>query len=234
MVYAAKKMELAEYSITEHVSQFAELRDTVGFGDVHPTGRVFSSLAEYRREFEKIESTEDLEIYRGLEVDFATRYEKRVGEFVDQEKWDILLCSVHEFGDGKSIEYIGDWINNPEKAYRKWSEYFGLLKTALESDFVPFQVLTHPVRVAKRMKYIPPNIDELLLDLAKCARRTGKKLELNGRDLKYVPELVRKLAVACSVAGCRVSVGSDAHIPHEVFQNLDVAVKLVDEFGLQI
>ena len=234
MVAAAEKMNLAEYSITEHVSQFREPRETIGFGDFHPEGRVFSSLDEYREEFKDLAAFEGrLKVNCGIEVDYAPRYEKAVGEFVNQEEWDILLCSVHEFDDKKPIEHIGAGIDDPREAYWRWTELFRLSQMALESDFVLFQVLTHPVRIARRMKWIPPNIDELLLELARTARRRAKKLELNGRDLKYAPELVRKLAVACSKAGCEVGLGSDAHRPDQVFQNMDVARRLVDEFGLK-
>lgn len=234
MVAAARKKGIAEYSITEHVSQFKELRDTVGFGDIHSTGRIFSSLKEYREEFKKLGTIEgQLKVNRGIEVDFAPRYEKRVGDFVNQENWDILLCSVHEFEDGKATEHIGGTIDDRPAAYARWYDYFRLLQAALESNFVPFEVLTHPVRVARKMKYVPPEIDDLMLDLATKARRTGRKLELNGRDVKYAPELVKRLAKACSKAGSRVSLGSDAHHPDEVFQNLDFTLKLIEEFKLQ-
>jgi len=58
-------------------------------------------------------------------------------------------------------------------------------------------------------------------------------LELNGRDIDYAPELVRRLATACSKAGCRVSLGSDAHHVSEVFRNMKTAMALVNEFDLE-
>jgi len=42
------------------------------------------------------------------------------------------------------------------------------------------------------------------------------------------------LANACSKAGCRVSLGSDAHHPKDVFRNLGIAMSLVDEFKLEL
>jgi histidinol phosphatase-like PHP family hydrolase len=79
---------------------------------------------------------------------------------------------------------------------------------------------------------VPPDLDDLLIDLARIARKRDKALELNGRDLDYAPELVRRLATACSKSGCRVSLGSDAHHPNEVFRNMKVAMALVKEFNL--
>src|SRR5438093_521512 len=87
---------------------------------------------------------------------------------------------------------------------------------------------------SRASKAAPPELDDLLLDLARVARRRNKALELNGRDIDYAPELVRRLATACSKADCRVSLGSDAHHPSEVFRNMSVAMALVKEFDLEL
>ena len=231
---SAKTKKITEYSITEHVSQFREARKSIKFGSVHSTGRIFESLKEYIDEFRKAdEQTWEMKVNRGLEVDFSPRYEAVVGNFVNQEEWDILLCSIHEF-DGKDIERIDKRTVNPAFAQRRWREYLEQERIALESDFVPFQVLSHPVRISRSVKIVPPEFDDLLLDLARTARRKEKALELNGSDIDYAPELVRKLAMACSKAGCRVSLGSDAHYPSEVFRNIRVAIGLAEEFKLEL
>jgi histidinol phosphatase-like PHP family hydrolase len=105
---------------------------------------------------------------------------------------------------------------------------------ALESDFVPFKVLAHPIRMARGKVSLPPEIDDLLLELARTARRRNKALELNGNDIDYAPRLVRILARACSKADCKVSLGSDAHHPKDVFRNMEAALGLVDEFKLEL
>jgi len=35
------------------------------------------------------------------------------------------------------------------------------------------------------------------------------------------------------MAGCKVSLGSDAHHPRDVFRNMRVAMALVNEFNLE-
>ena len=102
-----------------------------------------------------------MKINRGLEVDFSPRFEKTVGDFVNQEEWDILLCSVHEFEDGRDVEK--SVRGTPTTANEKWIEYLRLQKAALEGDFVPFRVLSHPVRISRATKTVPVNID---VDLA--------------------------------------------------------------------
>ncbi len=232
MVASAKKNKLSEYSVTEHVSQFREPRESVRFGSVHSTGRIFESLKEYDDEFKKVnEHAWGVKVHRGLEVDFSPRYETRVGDFVNQEEWDILLCSVHELEDRRDIERETE---DQALAHRFWRDYIGLEQMALESDFVPFKVLAHPVRMSRGTQALPPEIDDLLLDLATTATRRNKALELNGNDIDYAPGLVRRLAIACSKAACRVSLGSDAHHPRDVFRNIGSAMKLVDEFKLPL
>lgn len=123
---------------------------------------------------------------------------------------------------------------DPVWGHKRWREYLRLEQMALESDFVPFKVLAHPIRMARGKVILPPEIDDLLLELARTARRRNKALELNGNDIDHALQLVRILARACSKAGFRVSLGSDAHHPKDVFRNMEVALGLVDEFKLEI
>jgi len=236
MLAAAKGKNVREYSITEHASQFRKLRESVRFRSVHSTGRIFNDLREYNDEFTKADehSEWDMKINRGLEVDFSPRYETQVGDFVNQKKWDILLCSVHELDDGTDIEGTLGRAVDPISGHKRWREYLKLEQMALESDFVPFKVLAHPIRMARGKVNVPPEIDDLLLELSRTARRRNKALELNGNDIDYASELVRSLASACSEAGCRVSLGSDAHRPRDVFRNMEVALDLVEEFKLKV
>ena len=235
MLDAAKANKISEFSITEHISQLKPIRESIRFGSLHPNGRIFESLQEYTAEFTKADLTKysGMKVNRGLEVDFSPRFEKKVGDFVNQEEWDILLCSVHEFEDGRDVEKSVRGALGPAAANEKWIEYLRLERAALESDFVPFKVLSHPVRISRATQAVPVNLDDHLLDLANVARRRNKALELNGRDIDYAPDLVRRLASACSKSGCRVSLGSDSHHPNEVFRNMEKAMTLVKEFNLE-
>jgi histidinol-phosphatase (PHP family) len=235
MVAAARTNKLDRYSITEHVSQFKEMRELVDFGSIHEDGRIFADLKEYRSEFARVDESalSGMKLRKGLEVDFSPRYAARVGEFVNQERWDVLLCSVHELNDRVDIENPRKRPVDPAEADKLWHEYFGLEQAALESDFIPFDILTHPTRMVKGVSRLPDDIDDLLVELARTAKRRGKALELNGKDLEYAPELVRRVAKACARAGCMVSLGSDSHHPKDVFGNMDIATTMLGEFGLQ-
>jgi histidinol phosphatase-like PHP family hydrolase len=88
--------------------------------------------------------------------------------------------------------------------------------------------------MARVTKIVPPELGDLLLGLARTAKRRNKALELNGSDIEYAPGLARRLATACSKAGCMVSLGSDAHYPREVFRNMRIAMNLVDSLKLKL
>src|SRR5207245_10520333 len=101
MAAEAKANNLTEYSITEHVSQFRELRSSVRFGSVHDKGRIFESLKEYRDEFGKIGGESlGMKINQGLEGDYSPCYEVKVGDFVNQEYLDNLFSFIHVLDNG--------------------------------------------------------------------------------------------------------------------------------------
>jgi len=77
MLAAAKTKRISDFSITEHVSQFRELRESIRFGSIHPNGRIFDGVKEYNEEFGKIDQAaySGMKINRGLEVDFSPRFE---------------------------------------------------------------------------------------------------------------------------------------------------------------
>ncbi len=233
MVAAAKRKKIRHFSITEHISQFQAPRSSIVFNSTHSRGRMFRDFQEYDAEFEKIGSSESLELRRGLEVDYIPKYKKTIAEYVNQEKWDILLCSVHELSDGREVE-SGPPLHDGQSSADRWREYMEIQKQTLESDLIPFNVLTHPVRLFLGTPNYPSDLDVMLLDLAEMARKAGKALELNGKDIEESEELVEKVALACSKAGCKISLGSDAHSPDTVYRGLAKARKIAERLKLEI
>lgn len=228
MVLSAKSKKLDSISITEHISQFKEVRKEIDFGSTHRTGRMFSDIEEYLLDFETL-GDENLVVKRGLEVDYIQGKENSLKRFVSKAKWDILLCSIHEFADKSDIEKSGA---EKESSQKRWMEYMDLQRNALESKFIPFDVLSHPTRIAKSAPPPPDDIDKMLLELAMTAKKEDKALELNGKDIVRGYLLVEKLARACSKAGCKVSFGSDAHHPSEVGRGYQKALELTQSLGL--
>jgi histidinol-phosphatase (PHP family) len=231
MVNSAKAKGFKTLSITEHISQFLEPRNSIQFGSVHQRGHIFSSFEDYLLEFERLDDRE-FRLNKGLEVDYIARSFAEISSFVKQKNWDFLLLSVHVLSDNKDVETKGLAKDNVSSGER-WSEYIQLEKAALKSEEIPFKVLTHPVRLGQGTPSTPSNMDELLLELAELANQTNKALELNGKDLATNYDLVERLAKACSLAGCTMSFGSDAHHPNEIGRNCEKANELIQKFDLK-
>jgi histidinol-phosphatase (PHP family) len=231
MIKAAKEVGFDSFSITEHISQFKEMRASINFHSVHRTGRMFSNFEEYFREFDGFDHKSP-KVNRGLEVDFISSSVEDISNYVNQRKWDILLMSVHELKNGTDIENR-DLSQDRESSAKRWTEYIELQKRALESDYISFDVLTHPVRLGRGTPISPNNIDELLIDLAAVAAKEGKALELNGNDISRDYNRVERLARACGASNCEVVFGSDAHHPNEVGRGYEKAKLLIKKFELK-
>jgi HisJ family histidinol phosphate phosphatase len=236
MTRSASTKGFHSISITEHISQFRKPRSEIKFGSVLSNGRMFDNFGEYLCEFEKLKKSGDINLSRvkkGLEVDFSPDFEKQISCYVNQRKWDILLVLVHELSDGEDIEnrkLSGD----PNSSRERWNEYIDLEKRALESEFIPFDVLTHPIRLARGTPSVPDNFDEMLVALAAVAKENEKALELNGNDISRDFPFVERLAKACGELMCRISFGSDAHHPGEVGRGLGKAKDLVERYNLSV
>ena len=212
MVDAAKKSDVNRLSTTEHISQFTFMRQKIRFGSVHETGRMFSSFDDYLKEFDKVKNIEGIQVRKGLEVDYIDNFRTEIGVEVTKKKWDVLLVSVHELRRGVDID-DKNLQQDKKSAVERWHEYIELQREAIESDFIPFDILTHPERLAMGTPTIPDDLDDLMIGLAKVAKEHGKAIELNGADLSKMPHLVRKAAIAAQKTGCKVSCDRTRTIP---------------------
>jgi len=233
MVEAANKTQVSRLSTTEHISQFTFARESVKFVSVHDSGRMFSSFDEYLSEFEKVKDADGVVVRKGLEVDYIDKYRSEIGRLVSTKKWDVLLCSVHELPGGIDLD-DKKLPQDYKSAAERWRLYIETQKDAIKSNFIPFDILTHPERLALGTPTVPEDLDDLMIELAKLAKEYGKALELNGSDLSNSPHLVQKVASACRMAGCKVSYGSDAHYPGQVSRNFDLAKGLIEKYGLEV
>ncbi len=194
---------------------------------------MFSSFDDYLKEFEKVRNIDGVQVRRGLEVDYIRDFKSEIHDAVSMKKWDVLLCSIHELRGGIDLEEK-KLPQDKKSAEERWREYIEIQKEALKSDFIPFDVLTHPERLAVGTPTVPEDLEELMVELAKVAKEHGKALELNGADLSRTPDLVRKVASACGRTRCKVSYGSDSHYPDQVSRNFDLAIGLIEKYQIEV
>lgn len=230
MINGATQAGLKRISITEHISQFKEIRDSIRFVSLHKIGTIFNNVQEYEGLFQDA-NRPGISVYIGLEIDFIPSRMNEISDFVNSSKATIRNLSIHEINN-RDIESIG--IVSPETSRNTWVKYMKKQEDALEIDKLEATTLSHPVRLARSLKVVPYNIDDILENLADRAASHEIALEINGYDLEIAPLLVDKMARACGEKSCKVTYGSDAHEPWRYLAGMKGAENLIKKYSLKL
>ena len=209
MVQAARDKGLRVFGLSEHIFQMSEMRPTLGHMKLEGPPL---SFAAYREGVQAAAERAELDARLGLEVDFIPGKNEQVHEAIQRYQWDFLIGSIHEV-DGLFFE-SEDLQWDREEGETLWLRYMVLLRKAVNSGY--FQVVSHPVRMARQNPHVPASLDQELERLAADATARNVALELNGYDMKKYPDLVRRVARACARQGTPISVSSDAHRPQDI------------------
>jgi histidinol-phosphatase (PHP family) len=225
MLTAARAAGLSEYGVTEHVFMLNEGRPILP----HQTedGVRFDRRWYVETIRDRAASCTDVELRLGLEVDFVPDRHAELLDVLADVEWDYLIGSVHEY-DG--LDIFRHAPRDATEGRRLWVRYYEVMAEAIESG--AFDVISHPVRNAECNPHLPDNFDRLLREIASFAKLHGVALELNGYDTLNWPALVQRLVAACAAVGCSVTLGSDAHQPHEVAGGLQHAETLARAAGV--
>lgn len=224
MVQAAQEKGLRVLGLSEHVFQMQEARPMLAH---LPQEGPFLPFAAYIESARAADQQSHFDVCLGMEVDFIPAKNEQIQSSIQGHDWDFLIGSVHEV-DGLVFERQRSIPR--ESGQPLWQRYFELLREAVSSGY--FSVVSHPVRMRAGNPHLPPHFDEELERLAAEATRCDVALELNGYDVLTYPSLVRRLAKACASQGTPISVGSDAHRPHEVAQAHSLTAEIMREAGL--
>ena len=209
MVQTAREKGLRVFGLSEHIFQMSEMRQTLGH--LRLEGPPLS-FATYRAEAQAAAERSEFDMRLGLEVDFIPGKNEQIHAAIQQYAWDFLIGSIHEV-DGLVFE-SPDLSWEREEGEALWLRYMALLREAVNSGY--FQVVSHPVRMARQNPHVPASLDEQLERLAADATARNVALELNGYDMKQYPDLVQRVARACARHGTPISVSSDAHRPQDI------------------
>jgi histidinol-phosphatase (PHP family) len=225
MIQAAQQRGLHIFGLSEHDSQIAEMHATLSH--IALEGELLN-LADYMEAVRSAAQKLQFDARLGLEVDFIPAKNGTIQALLQGQPWDFLIGSVHEV-DGELFESDGlRW--SQEEGQARWLRYVELLREAVKSGY--FSLVSHPVRMYRRNKHLPPTLDEELEKLAAASAASNVALELNGYDMLHYPDLVRRLARACALHHTPISVGSDAHRPGEVAWAHKQTAALLREVGI--
>jgi histidinol-phosphatase (PHP family) len=195
--------------------------------------RYFQTIEEIRMEFNG-----ELEVLRGLEVDYHAPIVGIIGPLIDRYPLDYVVGSVH---------FVDDWIiDDPEtlqkEPYRSCSPedlaemYLRRLEGAAQCGL--FQVMAHVDYMKKCWGAIggKPRIwDTRIRDVMRIFRETGVAVELNTRGWA-LPEVndsypSRETLELLFASGIPITIGSDAHVLERVGDRVDMAAKILYEIG---
>lgn len=169
-----------------------------------------------------------LDIRLGLECDYVPGIEPFLEKLLSFKKLEYVLGSIHPHASYYKKKY---YKGNPIAFYKT---YFEHLAKAAESGL--FDTLSHP-DIVKTV--LPAEWDPFAVwsDTLKALDRIAKAnvaMELNTSGLmKTIKEMNPNMhmLVAMAERDIPVVIGSDAHSPHRVGANFDMALNLLEEAG---
>lgn len=222
MAAAAERAGLRTLGVSEHLYQIREGRAL--YTDPPSEGRIYE-LEDYVNQV-RWTAAPGVQLRLAVEVDFLPGREAEVAAFLDgAAEWDYVIGSVHRVG-GYAIN-----THHPlglTEGWRVWRAYAAAQLAAVETGL--YDVLAHPVRLARRLSP-PPYLGDLLAEVAERAARRGMAIEINTPDVAECPAASTRLVEICRRAGVRVTLGSDAHRPQEIARHFDRAAALLRSHG---
>ncbi len=227
MAEAALRAGLSGIAFTDHVEWMPRDKAT---GYLSPTA--------YFAELDKIRMCygDRLHVLSGVEVGSPHRFPEEAQSFLEAWPWDIVLGSLHWVGDAAGWDILA-FLGGIDEAYRRY--FAELVDLAANGEY---DVLAHfdlvqrnswQVRKAA-MIALDDYADEIRAALKHVVTR-GKGLEINtsGWAARLPDPLpgAQVLRWYRELGGEILVVGSDAHIPIRVGQNLERAAALAQSVG---
>lgn len=232
MVRTADELGLAGIGISDHatVSDRAPMRE-------HRLRSGYNLDLTYERRrtaIDRLRSRFDIEVYDAVEVDYDPRDEAAIEAFLAEAGFDYALGSVH-FVDGVNVHRPGPFRNRSEAERRQLVDaYFDDLERLIRSGL--FEIAAHPDIVerneALRGLAEPRHYERIAAALADS--RTIAELNA-GRVTDDYGEFHPRPAFLETLldAGCRVTVGSDAHHPSQLRERGRLLADELDRLGVE-
>jgi len=174
----------------------------------------------------------NLPIKLGLEVDYSPSSVEKIGSMLRRYSFDYVLGSVHSMGDWffDDNRYMDEYQRRGiDQVYK---EYFRLMQEAALSDL--FDIVAHPDLIKKFGHKPKDDPQPLYEETVEAFKNAGVCIEVNTSGLrKPVKEIYpnREFLKLCLENRIPVTLGSDAHQPKEVGQDLEKAISLLKSVG---
>lgn len=169
-----------------------------------------------------------LEVRVGLECDYLPDYLEHLKRQIAERPYEHVLGSVHPFLQIWLDRYAKD---GPRQTQRN---YLDQIAEAAETGL--FDTISHP-DIVKNQTRRDWDIEALMPDIERCLDRiaaTGVAMELNTSGLlKSMPEMNPGPAMLAEMNRRKIPVvvGADAHVPHRVAGDFEMAYDLLQAAG---
>jgi len=228
---AAEKANLHEIGVSDH-SPWPEGYD--------PDWRMHSSeFPEYCGLIDEMRAiTSDVNIKFAIEADWVSGKIEILKEKLESYPFDYIIGSIH-YTDELPFDNPDKWHEiwtGPEKAEWIWHRYYELLLDMVSSGI--FNIIGH-FDLPKKFGSKCPDTDIIKSARKKifnAARDLNIAVEINTAGLrKPANETYPALSILKEAAEQRIllTFGSDAHSPHEVAADFDLALTLAKEAGFK-
>ncbi|AWB42912.1 histidinol-phosphatase [Paenibacillus sp. CAA11] len=179
-----------------------------------------------------------IEVRVGLEADYIEGWEEEIERIVKAYPWDYVIGSVHFLGTWDISDYrqTGGWEG--KDVFAVYERYYDAVCKACATGFYD---ITGHLDVIKRFNYKPDGSRSAeVLELENAALRAvcdaGMAMELNASGLsKACAEMFpsRRILEEAYKLGIPLTLGSDAHDPLKLSENLDQARGLLGDIGFR-
>jgi histidinol-phosphatase (PHP family) len=218
----AKVGGLSEIGFSEHLTLFKDLEDW----NMNPV--IINPYIDHIKALRN--STTDIKIRIGLEVDFFAGKEKEIKDYLSPLPLDYIIGSVHYLGE-KTVDF-GPEFYKKKSIDNLFEAYFDSVCVAVESQL--FDIIGH-CDLIRIFGYKPStNLEPLYRKLAKTMKSNDVAFEVNtnGRNrpiADFYPD--RRFLHIFREENVPVCVNSDAHMPSRVGQYFDEAYELLRYTG---
>jgi len=174
----------------------------------------------------------------GLEADYIEGWENEIEKIINDYPWDYVIGSVHFLGewDVSDFRQVHNWEGRD--VFEVYQTYYDAVQRAAKTGF--YDIMGH-LDVIKRFNYKPEQereheVAELEQLTLAAITEAGIAIELNASGLtKPCVEMFpsNRILKGAIELGIPLTVGSDAHDPMKLSENLDIARSTLFDFGVR-
>jgi histidinol-phosphatase (PHP family) len=230
MIAAAEDAGLDAVGVADHCILPASERQRHNRNAV---GFTLDATHERRRAaINRLDERHDLEVYDAVEMDYDTRAEENIADFLADAGFDYAIGSVHSVDD-TFVQWDGEFADMDDGELDAFvDDYYDALVALVESEL--FAIAAHPDLVERTESLRGRSTVDHYRRVADAFTDSRTVPELNaGRALRDIGVVhpADEFLEALLDRGVDVTLGTDAHAPEELGPRADFLSERVADLG---